>query len=90
MRKFVKTSALSIALVGSLGFASALLAHESGSATDSGRSMMGRGMTGGGMMNMMGQMSGMMDHCSQMMQGGANKPNEQWRKDAPAEPNRKG
>lgn len=52
--------------------------------------MMGRGgmMGDGGMMGMMGQMSRMMDQCSNMMSD--SRPNEQWRKDAPSEPEKKG
>ena len=89
MRKLVKIVTLSIALAGGVGFASALLAGESGQATDTGRPMMDRGMMDGDMMDMMGRMSGMMDRCSEMMQGagrGSEKPNEQWRKQAPAAP----
>lgn len=44
-------------------------------------------------MGTMEQMSQMMEQCSQMMQGaagGSGKPNEQWRKDAPATPEQKG
>ena len=57
--------------------------------------MMGQGsMQGGqggmmGMMNMMTQMTKMMDQCSNMMSGG-NKPNDQWRKNGPSEPEKKG
>jgi len=40
-------------------------------------SMMGHGMIGGGHM-MGGQMSRMMGHCGDMMQGNS-RPNEQWR-----------
>lgn len=51
-------------------------------------------MDDGGMMPMMEQMSDMMDHCSQMMQGAedgrSGVPNEQWRKDAPAAPDSDG
>lgn len=94
MCKLVKIVALSVALVGGVGFASALLAGESGNAADNGRpmmrpGMMGGGMMGGGMMNMKEGMSGMMEHCSEMMQGagqGSDKPNQQWRKGAPAAP----
>jgi len=39
--------------------------------------MMGPGM------NMMGQMSRMMDHCNQMMQGQSGRPNDQWRDGSP-------
>lgn len=60
-------------------------------------SMMGHGMMGdnstkdnGGMMGMMkmtGQMSQMMDHCNNMMS--SSRPNDQWRKSAPSEPEKK-
>ena len=66
-------------------------------------SIMGHGMTrdeitaneGGmmGMMNMMQQMGRMMDHCGQMMSGnapGGGRPNDQWRKEMPAPPERNG
>jgi hypothetical protein len=53
------------------------------------------GMMGhGGMMGMMGmmqQMSQMMDHCNRMMSGhtgDGGRPNDQWRKQAPATPGR--
>jgi len=59
--------------------------------------MMGQdGMGGmGGMMNMMQQMSRMMEHCNKMMSGmsgddGRARPNDNWRKDAPATPEKKG
>ena len=49
----------------------------------------------GGMMNMMSQMGETMQGCSQMMQGmmggdGSGRPNEQWRKNAPAKPGKSG
>jgi hypothetical protein len=44
-------------------------------------------MMGAGMMGMMQQMSEMMEGCGKMMQsanpGSSERPNEQWRKDAP-------
>ena len=47
-------------------------------------------MMGRGMMGMMEQMSGMMRHCTQMMgTAGAAKPNEQWQKEPPKEPEKK-
>jgi hypothetical protein len=62
-------------------------------------SMMDHGMMGDkntmneggmiGMMNMMQQMSRMMDHCGQMMSGNprdGGRPNDQWRKESPATP----
>jgi len=61
-------------------------------------SMMGHGMMGDkaakdqggmtGMMKNMKQMSEMMDHCSNMMSD--SRPNDQWRKNAPSEPEKKG
>jgi hypothetical protein len=47
------------------------------------------GSAGGmmGMMKMMEQMGQMMDHCNGMMSD--SRPNEQWRKNAPAEPEKK-
>lgn len=82
MRNSVKTLAAAAALIASAALAPALYAHDSGSSDEHDGSMMGPGM-----MNMMGQMSQMMDNCSEMMQGtmgdGSGKPNEQWRKDAP-------
>ena len=85
MRNSMKELLAVCALVASVAMASALYAADSRSSeTQNGTK------TGSGMMNMMQQMSGMMDHCSQMMQGmtgnGTGKPNEQWRKGAPAAP----
>lgn len=69
--------------------APALYAHDN---QGSSGSMMGHGMMGdgneGGMMGMMKQMSQMMDHCNNMM--GDSRPNEQWRKNAPSQPEKKG
>jgi hypothetical protein len=49
----------------------------------------GTGSAGGmmGMMKVMKQMGQMMDHCNGMMSD--SRPNEQWRKNAPAEPEKK-
>jgi hypothetical protein len=45
----------------------------------------------GGMMGMMRQMSQMMDHCNKMMgDSDGGRPNENWRKDAPETPEKKG
>lgn len=81
MRKWIKTLAVTSAIATALA-APALYAHES---EGSGGSMMGSGMMG--MMGMMQQMSGMMEGCGKMMQssnpGSAERPNEQWREDAP-------
>lgn len=92
MRKSMKIFAVASALVAGVAIAPALYAHDS---ERSSGSMMGPGMMDqGGMMSMMGQMSQMMDHCNEMMQGagagGVGKPNEQWRKDAPAAPGNNG
>ena len=84
-----KVLATAAALVIGVAMAPALYAQGSGSAQEPHDSMMGPGM-GDNMMNMMGGMSqtqDMMDHCSQMMNGGGSgKPNEQWRQNAPAAP----
>jgi hypothetical protein len=56
-------------------------------------SSMGSGMMEqGGMMDMMKQMSQMMESCNKMMQStpDSGKPNEQWRKDVPMQPEKKG
>lgn len=56
-------------------------------------SNMGSGMMEhGGMMDMVKQMSQMMESCNKMMQNtpDSGKPNEQWRKDMPMQPEKKG
>ena len=91
MPKKLKILVAASALIGGLLAAPALYAHGTG-----GGGMMGGMMQGRqghvmdhdgsmeGMMNMMSQMSGMMEHCNEMMQGtgdhesGAQRPNEQW------------
>lgn len=80
----VFTIASSVALV------SGLYAHEGGDSRpkDSPDGRMG-------MMQMMGNKGTMMEGCRRMMQGmpggrGAEKPNEQWRQDAPAKPEKNG
>jgi hypothetical protein len=60
-----------------------------------GQGMMRDGMMGpggmSGMMGMMQQMTQMMDQCNAMMTGrSGDRPNDQWRKDAPATPEKKG
>lgn len=95
MRNSVKILAAAAALIASAALAPVLYAHDSGSADEHNGSMMGPGMMGeDGMMNMMGQMSQMMDNCNEMMQGamgdGSGEPNEQWHKDAPAAPGTNG
>jgi hypothetical protein len=88
MRKRLKTLLVALTLAAGLAAAPAIYAHDSDGA---GGSMMGRGMMGqGGMMDMMGQMSGgMMELCNEMMQRmdhghGAQRPNEQWGDRQPA------
>ncbi len=91
MRNFVKTLTAAAALIASVALAPTLYAHDSGTSDEHSRSMMGSGMMEhGNMMNMMEQMSEMMANCNKMMQGamneGPDKPNEQWREDAPTAP----
>lgn len=91
MRNSMKTLVAAAALAASVLTASALYADNSDNSNAHDGAMMGSGMMGMmNMMNMMGEMSGMMDHCNQMMQGttgdGTGRPNEQWRKQAPAVP----
>jgi hypothetical protein len=65
------------ALAVALALPAALQAQDATKPRGDGSSMMGQGM-----MNMMGQMSQMMDHCNRMMQSArtdSGKPNEQWR-----------
>ena len=85
MRNWIKALAVTSAIATGLVAAPVLYAHESEGA---GGQMMGTGMMGeGGMMGMMQQMSEMMEGCGKMMQsanpGSSERPNEQWRKDAP-------
>ena len=84
MRKSLKILAATSAVAISLAVAPALYADDSqGSKMES------------GMMNMMEQMGGMMESCTKMMQShldghGGEHPNDQWREDAPVEPDRDG
>jgi hypothetical protein len=88
MQKHRKTLLLASTLALGLAAAPAIYAHDSGG---TGGSMMGRGMMGQG--GMMGQMSSMMENCSQMMQAmkgdghGPARPNEQWQNRSPRQPN---
>jgi membrane protease subunit (stomatin/prohibitin family) len=81
MQKHRKTLLVASTLALGLAAAPAIYAHDSDGA---GGSMMGRGM--------MGQMSSMMENCSQMMQammGNGHepaRPNEQWRNRSPRQP----
>jgi hypothetical protein len=89
MRKHLKTLFVASILAAGLAAAPALYAHDS---DGGGSSMLGRGMMGRD--GMMGQMSSMMENCSQMMQAmmgdghEAARPNEQWRDGQPAPQNR--
>jgi len=75
--------ALVAAFIAALLAAPTLQARDANAPSDSKGGMMGGG-------NMTGRMSRMMDHCGSMMQGGSrnDRPNDQWRKDAPAKPDR--
>ena len=81
MREHLKTLLVASTLAAGLAAAPAIYAHDSDGASGS---MMGRGM--------MGQMSSMMENCSQMMQammGNGHepaRPNEQWRNRSPRQP----
>ena len=87
MRKLTKTLALTGVLVTGFATASTLQALDT---RGSGNSTVDQGiMNRGGMMK---EMSQMMDSCSQMMGGGdvTRRPNDQWRKDSPAKPQKDG
>ena len=82
---------IALALASGVTLATALSAAESGTPQNAQGSMMSPGMMGGNsMMNMMGtsQMADMAEHCAQMMGGGSGTPNEQWRQNAPAAPDK--
>jgi Spy/CpxP family protein refolding chaperone len=87
MRKHPKTLLAASMLAAGLAAAPAIYAHDSGNGSSS---MMGRGMMGQG--GMMGQVSSMMENCSQMMQAMMGdghepaRPNEQWRDRLPQQP----
>ncbi len=71
MRKHLKTTFAIAALASGLLATATVMAHESGSRKSGmmGQGMMDQGqMMGSGMMNMMGQMSQMMETCNEMMQ----------------------
>ncbi len=76
MRKSIKALAIASAVIAGLAVAPVLYAHDSEA---SGDPMI--------MMNMMGQMSEMMEGCNRMMQSmshdGSGRPNEQWREKSP-------
>jgi len=92
MRKSTTALLLSSILYAGAVPASALFAQDSQKQSGP---MMGHGMMGdkntkgeGGMMGMMKQGSEMTDHCSNMMND--NRPNDQWRHNAPSAPEKKG
>lgn len=90
MTRFPKLAAAAVALM--LGLAAAPALHAAGSNDPAHeKSMSGHDMMGNGMMGS-GQMGQMMDHCSQMMQGmsgDSDAPNDQWRRQEPAAPEKK-
>lgn len=88
MRKFtnirVIAAVFAAGLIGTSAAISFAAENPGGPVTSPGMMHQDGGMNHGdmkGMMNMMGQMSQMMDHCNQLMQEGHNesgKPNQQW------------
>jgi hypothetical protein len=78
-------------LIAGVAAGSALYAQDTGGSSHSmtgPHGMMGHGgMTG--MANMMPRASRMTGHCGSMMQGG-NRPNDQWRRQDPSAPEKKG
>lgn len=89
MRNLTAIFLLGSTLLGSAAVAASLDSQDKGSTG----SIMGRGMMmgdddGGGMMGMMKQMSQMVDRCNSMMSD--SRPNDQWRKNAPTEPDQRG
>lgn len=101
MRKNLKSLLATSTLLAGLVAAPALYAQDEPATSQSpmtGQGMMGQGgmMQGGqGMMNMMGQMSEMMETCNEMMKGmmanrGSQRPNEQLQDREPGQPENKG
>lgn len=99
MRKLAIVATFASILLASVMVAPSLYAE---AGHDSSGSMIGNGMMGDngtrnsegmmgdmmGMMKKMKQMSQMMDHCISMMSD--SRPNDQWRKNAPSGPEKKG
>ena len=85
MRKIATVLSLTVLLTAALVAAPSVYAEQEGSGSGMGRGMMDNGGMMG-MMKMMKQMGRMMDHCSGMMNDGGNRPNDQWRRKAPSEP----
>lgn len=83
MRKSMNNVIAAAVLVASVAAASVLYAHDPEGSNS-------HDMMGSGMMNMMGEMSEMMESCNRMMQGmtgdGTAEPNDQWRKETPVAP----
>lgn len=90
MRKSTTILLLASALVAAAVAAPLLYAEETPSGSTMGRGMTGDDHGGGmmGMMKMMQQMSGMIDHCSNMMS--SSRPNDQWRRKSPSDPDKSG
>jgi len=89
MYSSLKCLGLAATIVAGLALTSPIFADDNPSSS----SNMGSGMMEhGGMMDMMKQMSQMMESCNKMMQStpGSGKPNEQWRKDMPMQPDKEG
>ncbi len=93
MRKHTTALAIAAALAATVAAVPALYAedNQTPSAPMMKDGMMGDDTNGDGMMGMMKmmkQMSQMMDHCSNMMSD--SRPNQQWRKKSPSQPEKKG
>jgi hypothetical protein len=89
MYSSLKFLGLAVAIVAGIALTSPIFADDN----QSPGSNMGSGMMEqGGMMDMMKQMSQMMESCNKMMQStpDSGKPNEQRRKDMPMQPEKKG
>jgi hypothetical protein len=90
MSSSLKFLGLAVTIVAGLALTSPIFAADD---NPSPGSSMGSGMMEqGGMMDMMKQMSQMMESCNKMMQStpDSGKPNEQRRKDMPMQPEKKG
>lgn len=81
MRRSVFAAGVAAVMTVALSMPLTLQAHDTASPRGEGGSMMGPGMMNG--KGQMSQMSQMMDHCMQMMQGASGRPNEQWREGSP-------
>lgn len=78
MRRSVFAAGVAAAVAVALSMPSTLRAQDTSNPRGERGSTMSPGMTNG-----KGQMSQMMDHCMQMMQGASGRPNEQWREGTP-------